>query len=109
MSQMLTEIKRIVNEDVSNRVTQYDVIFEAITNSVHANATKIVCTLNSLDNLLKEDEVDLAIRKIDSISIWDNGDGLNEANYTSFCKYRTEHKLELGCKGVGRFIFLKTF
>ncbi len=47
MSQMLADIKRIVNEDVSNRVTQYDVIFEAITNSVHANATKIKCTLDS--------------------------------------------------------------
>jgi hypothetical protein len=52
MSQMLADIKRIVNEDVSNRVTQYDVIFEAITNSVHANATKIACTLFTLEGTL---------------------------------------------------------
>ncbi|MEP7317749.1 MAG: ATP-binding protein, partial [Panacibacter sp.] len=109
MSQMLADIRRIVNEDVSNRITQYDVIYEAITNAIHANATKIICTFDSLDNLLKEDEVDLIERKVDSISVWDNGDGLNERNYSSFCKYRTEFKIDLGCKGVGRFIFLKTF
>ncbi len=75
MSQMLADIRRIVNEDISNRVTQYDVIYEAITNAIHANATKIICKLNSLDNLLKEDEVDLATRKVDAISVIDNGDG----------------------------------
>jgi hypothetical protein len=109
MSQMLADIKRIVNEDVSNRITQDDVIYEAITNSIHANAKHIICTLDSMDNLLKMDEDELTPRKVDSISIWDNGDGLNDANYDSFCKYRTEYKLNLGCKGVGRFIFLKTF
>lgn len=83
--------------------------YEAITNAIHANATKIVCTLDSLDNLLKEDEVDLANRRVDSITVWDNGDGLNDINYKSFCKYRTELKIKLGCKGVGRFIFLKVF
>lgn len=108
MSQMLADIRRIVN-DVSNRVTQDDVINEAITNSIHANATNIVCTLDSMDNLLKLDEDESIPRKVDFISIWDNGDGLNDLNYASFCKYRTEHKLDLGCKGVGRFIFLKTF
>lgn len=109
MSQMLADIKRIVNEDVSSRITQYDVIYEAITNAIHANATKIVCTLDSLDNLLKEDEVDLTNRRVDAITVWDNGDGLNDINYNSFCKYRTELKIKLGCKGVGRFIFLKVF
>src|SRR5688572_26946235 len=104
MSQMLADIKRIVNEDVSNRITQDDVIYEAITNSIHANATHIICTLNSMDNLLKLDEDESTPRKVDFISIWDNGDGLNDLNYASFCKYRTEHKLSLGCKGVGRFI-----
>jgi hypothetical protein len=106
---MLADIRRIVNEDVSSRITQYDVIYEAITNAIHANATKIVCTLDSLDNLLKEDEVDLLTRRVDAITVCDNGDGLNDINYNSFCKYRTELKIKLGCKGVGRFIFLKVF
>ena len=43
MSQIIAEIGRIVDEDISNRVNQYDVIFESITNAIHANATKITC------------------------------------------------------------------
>lgn len=106
---MLADIKRIANEDVSNRVTQLDVIYEAVTNAIHANATKITCTFDSLDNLLKIDEDEFTPRKIDTIRVSDNGDGFNDNNYISFCKYRTEHKIDLGCKGVGRFIFLKAF
>jgi hypothetical protein len=109
MSEMLAEIRRIVNEDISNRITQYDVLFEAITNAIHANATNIICSLNSSDNPLKENEVDIVNKKVDTISVIDNGDGLNKDNYNSFCKYRTEFKKALGCKGVGRFVFLKVY
>jgi len=110
MSQMLAEIERIINEDVSSRVTQYDVLYEAITNSIHANATKIICTLNSYDNLLNDEEGnEIADRKIDTIRVADNGDGINDGNYNSFCKFRSNYKINLGCKGVGRFTFLKVY
>lgn len=102
---MLAEIRRIVTEDVSSRITQYDVMYEAITNAIHANATKVTCTLHSVDIPLEGDEGALGSKKLDNITICDNGDGLNTINYESFCKYRTEHKKNLGCKGVGRFIF----
>jgi hypothetical protein len=85
------------------------VLFEAITNAIHANATNIICSLNSSDNPLKENEVDIVNKKVDTISVIDNGDGLNKDNYNSFCKYRTEFKKALGCKGVGRFVFLKVY
>lgn len=42
MSKMYAEIKRIVDEDISPRMTQIDVINEAITNAIHADATEIV-------------------------------------------------------------------
>jgi hypothetical protein len=110
MSQMLAEIERIINEDVSNRVTQYDVLYEAITNSIHANATKITCTLTSFDNLLNDEEGnEIADKKIDTIKVADNGDGINDDNYNSFCKFRSNYKIKLGCKGVGRFTFLKVY
>ncbi len=48
-------------------------------------------------------------KKVNAIEVIDNGDGLNTANYASFTKYRTKHKLELGCKGIGRFILLKVY
>ncbi len=37
------------------------------------------------------------------------GTDLSKKNYESFCKYRSEYKIDLGCKGVGRFVFLKVF
>tara|TARA_R110002033_G_scaffold46013_2_gene90301 strand:+ start:9620 stop:11575 length:1956 start_codon:yes stop_codon:yes gene_type:complete len=109
MSQMLAEISRIVTEDISNRVTQYDVLFEAITNAIHANATTIKCYLNSNDSQLTDDTKEIGSIRVDSIKIIDNGDGLTDENYKSFSKYRTEFKKALGCKGVGRFVFLKVY
>jgi hypothetical protein len=109
MSKMYAEIKRIVDEDISSRVSQYDVIFEAITNAIHANATSIECVLNSYDNPIKENETEIVRKRVNTITVRDNGDGLNDNNYDSFCKYRTEYKKALGCKGVGRFVFLKVY
>ena len=106
---MLAEIKRIVNEEVSSRINQYDVIHEALTNSIHANATKIICVLDSFENPLQDSGKDIVYYKLDTIQVWDNGEGFNNENYDSFCKYRSEHKKRLGCKGVGRFIFLKVY
>ena len=106
---MLTDISRIVNEDISNRINQYDVLYEAIINSIHANATEIICKLISFDNPQKEEDKEVLPRRLDSITIADNGDGLNDENYKSFCEYRTGYKKDLGCKGVGRFVFLKVY
>ena len=86
MSQMLAEISRIVTEDISNRVTQYDVLFEAITNSIHANATTIKCYLNSNDSQLTDDTKEIGSIRVDTIKIIDNGDGLTDENYKSFSK-----------------------
>jgi hypothetical protein len=109
MSKMYAEIKRIVDEDISSRVSQYDVIFEAITNSIHANATSIECILNSNENPIVADGTEIVRKKVHAISVRDNGNGLHDENYDSFCKYRTEYKKALGCKGVGRFVFLKVY
>lgn len=109
MSKMFAEISRIVNEDISSRVTQYDVIFEALTNSIQANSTEIYCYLNFNGILIKDGDKDLGTIKVDTIKIVDNGDGINDDNYNSFSKYRTEFKKALGCKGVGRFVFLKVY
>ena len=102
MSKMYADIKRIVDEDISNRVNQIDVILEAITNAIHANATEINCFFNSSDTLLKLESSNIFTKKIDTIKVTDNGDGMNDLNYASFINYRTDYKKSLGCKGVGR-------
>jgi hypothetical protein len=107
MSHMLTNIERVV-QDVSNRVTQWDALYEGIVNSVHANATKIICRLDS-ENVLTDGIGDIVPRKVKAIEIEDNGDGFSDTNFNSFGEYKTKHKIDLGCKGVGRFVFLKLF
>jgi hypothetical protein len=106
---MFAEIKRIVDEDISSRVTQHDVLNEAITNAIHANATEITCILDSADAILDEAGQEITQKKLNSIRVIDNGDGFDEKNYDSFCKYRSEYKKDLGCRGVGRFVFLKVY
>ena len=39
----------------------------------------------------------------------DNGAGFNEANYGSFLESYSRLKVEKGCKGIGRFLWLKAF
>lgn len=106
---MFAEIGRIVNEDISPRVGQFDVLFEAITNAIQANATRIECEFNSSDNPIKSNGIELASKKVESILVRDNGDGFTDSNFDSFCRYRSEHKKHLGGKGVGRFVFLKVY
>ena len=110
MSEMLIDIKRVVEEDVSNRTSPMSVLLEAITNSIHTNSQHIVCRLSSTEGLLRSEEGEVSERKVDEIVVEDNGDGFGDANYESFGRYRTAYKQdEFGCKGVGRFVFLKVF
>ena len=46
---------------------------------------------------------------IDNIIIKDNGIGFNNQNFESFDTYATDFKVEKGCKGVGRIMWLKAF
>ncbi len=97
-----TNIESIVND--LKTVSWQQVLNEAITNSLQANATKIKIKFmqGALD--LKDTK-----KYIDSIVIEDNGDGFNDINTKSFKEYKTQHKKELGCKGIGRFFYLKVF
>lgn len=46
---------------------------------------------------------------IHSIEVEDNGIGMNEENFRSFIEADTDHKLDIGGKGLGRFVCLKAF
>ena len=46
---------------------------------------------------------------ISSIIVEDNGIGMNDENLRSFREADSDHKLDIGGKGVGRFVCLKAF
>ncbi len=55
-------------------------------------------------NLFEQWETD-----IENIIIVDNGIGFSDENYNSFDTYTSEFKVQKGCKGVGRMMWLKAF
>jgi hypothetical protein len=96
-------------------------LFEVISNSIHAineakkynqlkgdGIVKIRLIRNGDEETLKSIE---GIEKypINSILVTDNGIGLNDENLNYFIETDTDHKLEMGGKGVGRFVCLKAF
>ena len=109
MSKMEVNIKRVVEGDISNRTTQMHALYEAITNAIHANATRIICRFTTDQDVLSTEKGEIAARKVIAIEIEDNGEGFNDPNYESFGEYRSDYNAELGCKGIGRFVFLKLF
>lgn len=100
--QINTNIRAVV-EDLKN-IKVENVIFETIMNAIQANATHIELRITAFD-IDNENKTPY----IDKIEVIDNGEGFNEKNIQSFRKYRTDYKKSLGCKGIGRFIYLKLF
>jgi len=103
-------IKRAV-ENIRSGTTAYTPLIEVIVNAIQA----IECTDNT-DGTIKvtvkrssQAELDSSIPAIDSFEISDNGIGFNDENRQSFDTLYSDHKLQEGGKGFGRFICLKYF
>ncbi len=89
-------------------------LFEAIVNSIQSikqgkvkdGQITIYIEREKNKNLLNcgEWETD-----IENIIVTDNGIGFTDENYESFNTYASDLKKMLGCKGVGRMIWLKAF
>ncbi|MFW3371580.1 ATP-binding protein [Aliarcobacter butzleri] len=94
-------IENIVND--LQEIKWEQVIFEAVTNSLQANAINI--NIKFYSNSLEVTEK----KYIDQIIIEDDGEGFTEKNIESFKNYRSPLKRDLGCKGIGRFLYLKIF
>lgn len=100
---MQAETVSIVND--LKKVSISQVAFEAITNSIHAEATRIQVAVNSLNDDFDDSEYQL----INEMIVTDNGHGFKEKDLKSFQTYRSLHKKTLGAKGIGRFLYLKLF
>lgn len=96
-------------------------LFEVVSNSIHA-----ITEAKEKKQLEGEGEIyikiirngDVAVLSsleeidqypIKSFEVTDNGIGLNDDNLNCFIESDTDHKIEIGGKGVGRFVCLKAF
>ena len=95
------EIKDVVS-NISKNVVFLQPIFEAIINSLEANASKISIVLYSDPSTTK-------FGRINGFDIIDNGEGFTDKNINGFNTLWTDNKRSLGCKGSGRFTWLSVF
>ena len=100
-------LRKFIAEHYKGGVTARDVIKEAITNSIHADATSISVDLSFSDPVQSEIYHQDERRVLDTISIIDNGEGFTSDNLQYFDEICTSHKDSIGGKGVGRLSFLK--
>lgn len=90
-------------------------LFEAVVNSIHSidTAFKLNPTLDGTIKIkiIRSPQATLNDTKSDIIGfeIIDNGVGFNSDNFTSFQTLDSEYKIALGCRGVGRLLWLKAF
>ncbi len=90
-------------------------LFEAIVNSIHsiedsANNKEGAITITAIrEDALPMLDNDGQLKRIESFVIEDNGAGFNSQNYKSFNTAYSTLKVKKGCKGIGRFLWLKAF
>lgn len=92
---------------LSSSISFFQPFIEAVTNSLEANASQISIDVNFDRQKLLIDNEEKYVFK--SLSVTDNGEGFTDENIRSFLTYMSEHKVALGCKGIGRITWLKVF
>lgn len=92
-------------------------LFEAVVNAIQAiedspNREKGKITVFVHRENTRIDTGDMSKvspEKIEAFSVTDNGIGLDRTNYDSFKSAYSTLKVQKGCKGIGRFLWLKAF
>ncbi len=103
-------VKNISEQIISNE--PYMPLYEAIINSIESieesqrKDGEIRIRIIRTSTLDKKSNI---YTPIQSFEIIDNGIGFNDENFESFKTSDTIYKINLGGKGIGRFIWLKTF
>ena len=87
-------------------------MFEAVSNALHAVDDRFGPETNARAVIKVEVlRADFGEEQspVTGFVIEDNGIGLNEANFQSFCRLDSRHKIGRGGKGIGRLGWLKVF
>ena len=91
-------------------------LFETIVNSIQSieestNSQNGQITI--LANRLEDRQVNMdgneELNPFYEFQVIDNGEGFNSINYNSFLEAYSNLKVSKGCKGIGRFLWLKAF
>ena len=109
---MKMNFKGLVDLHTLPKTTPLLPLYEAIINSIQSiedaqisnGKIEIIVERDKQMNLFNQWETD-----IENIIIVDNGIGFDDENYNSFDTYASEYKIQKGCKGVGRMLWLKAF
>lgn len=91
-------------------------LFEAVVNSIQAiedspnrGSGKIIIHAYRKPSGQTTLDKKEPLERFEAFSVTDNGLGLNKANYESFNTAYSTLKMQKGCKGIGRFLWLKAF
>lgn len=91
-------------------------LFETIVNSIQSLEETKDCPnpeITVLANRAVERQMKVngeeELNPFEEFIVTDNGEGFTERNYKSFLEAYTTYKIQKGCKGIGRFLWLKAF
>ena len=94
-------------------------LFETVINSIQSLEDSDVEEKKIVIDALRPEHVQLRTdgqgktieepTHFEAFVITDNGNGFNTENYTSFLEAYSQLKVRKGCKGIGRFLWLKAF
>ncbi|WP_245288594.1 hypothetical protein [Bartonella henselae] len=94
-------------------------LFEAVVNSIHSieeigsdfsSSYIIISIIRSEQTLLPLESTEkLNKTQIIGFKVIDNGTGFNKHNFQSFETLDSDYKVEKGCHGIGRLLWLKAF
>ena len=94
-------------------------LFETVINSIQSLEDSNVSKKKIIIDALRPEHVQLRNdaqgnmveepAHFEAFVVTDNGNGFNKENYTSFLEAYSQLKVKKGCKGIGRFLWLKAF
>ena len=92
-------------------------VFETVVNSIHAleeagnlqTTGRVILKISRNSQTSIQLEGDTSVKDIEGFIVEDNGIGFNDSNLQSFETLDTDHKIDKGCRGVGRLLWLKAF
>lgn len=88
-------------------------LFEAVVNSIQSisDSTQKDCGKITIEAIRTQESIKEVVKNVPytDFIITDNGVGFTEDNYNSFLEAYSSYKVSKGCKGLGRFLWLKAF